>query len=88
MQPFSAFFMLTLYENRNQIAYFFMENMDRVRKEIEEYIFENGREYQRLLMSKTFHNKLQKEAEKHNSKVDLPNLEIKENANYDFKLLP
>lgn len=65
-----------------------MELMDRLREKIEEYIFENGREYQRLLMSKEFHTKLQKEAEEHDSKVDLPNLEIKENVSYDFKLLP
>lgn len=62
--------------------------MDRVRKEIEDYIFENGREYNRLLMSKTFYEKLKKEADENNFDVDLPNLEIKENTNYDFKLLP
>ena len=65
-----------------------MEHMDRVRKEIEQYIFENGREYNRLLMSKSFHQKLKKEAEELDSKIDLPNLEIKENVDYDFKLLP
>lgn len=65
-----------------------MEHMNRLRKEIEEYIFENGREYQRLLLSKSFYKKLQQEAEEHNSQVDLPNIEIKENVNYDFKLLP
>lgn len=65
-----------------------MEHMDRVRKEIEDYIFENGREYSRLLMSKTFYEKLKKEADENNFDVDLPNLEIKENTNYDFKLLP
>jgi hypothetical protein len=65
-----------------------MQHMDRVRKEIEEYIFENGQEYRRLLMSKSFYKKLKKEAEENNFDVDLPNLEIKENTNYDFKLLP
>ena len=67
---------------------FIMQHMDRVRKEIEEYIFENGQEYRRLLMSKSFYKKLKKEAEENNFDVDLPNLEIKENTNYDFKLLP
>lgn len=62
--------------------------MDRVRKEIEDYIFENGKEYDRLLMSKSFYNKLKEEAEENDFDVDLPNLEIKEHTNYDFKLLP
>lgn len=65
-----------------------MEHMDRVRDKIKDYIFENGGEYRRLLMSKEFHTKLQDEAEEHDSIVDLPNLEVKENVNYDFKLLP
>lgn len=65
-----------------------METMHRLRKAIEEYIFENGREYRRLLLSKSFYEALKKEAEEHDSKVDLPRIEVKENANYDFKLLP
>lgn len=65
-----------------------MQYMDRVRKEIEDYIFENGQEYRRLLMSKSFHDKLKQEAEENDYKVELPNLEIKENADYDFRLLP
>jgi len=65
-----------------------MQHMDRVRKEIEDYIFENGQEYRRLLMSKSFHEKLTKEAEENNFKVELPNLEIKEGVDYDFRLLP
>lgn len=65
-----------------------MEYMDRVRQEIEDYIFENGKEYNRLLMSKSFYEKLKKEADENDFDVDLPNLEIKEHTNYDFKLLP
>ncbi|MDZ7716907.1 MAG: hypothetical protein U5J95_11905 [Balneolaceae bacterium] len=65
-----------------------MENMKRVTDAIGEYIVENGQEYRRLLVSKSFHKTLHKEAEEHDSKVDLPRLEIKENADYDFKLLP
>lgn len=65
-----------------------MRYMERVRQEIEDYIFENGREYDRLLMSKQFYKKLEKEVEERNSKIDLPNLEIKEGVDYDFRLLP
>lgn len=65
-----------------------MRHMERVRQEIEDYIFENGREYDRLLMSKSFYDKLEKEVEERNSKIDLPNLEIKEGVDYDFRLLP
>lgn len=62
--------------------------MDRLRDAITDYIYENGTEYQRLLVSKKFHNALLKEGEEHDTIVDLPRLEIKENVNYDFKLLP
>lgn len=65
-----------------------MRRMERVRKEIEDYIFENGKEYDRLLMSKAFYNELKKEVEERDSKIDLPNLEVKENVDYDFRLLP
>lgn len=65
-----------------------MEHMERVRKAIEDYIIENGREYDRLLMSQSFYNKLKDEVEEHDSRIDLPNLEVKETADYDFKLLP
>ena len=65
-----------------------MRHMERLRKEIEDYIFENGKEYDRLLMSQSFYDKLEKEVKKRDSKIDLPNLEVKEGVNYDFKLLP
>lgn len=65
-----------------------MRHMERLRKEIEDYIFENGKEYDRLLMSQSFYDKLEKEVKERNSKIDLPNLEVKEGVNYDFKLLP
>ncbi|MBN2732716.1 MAG: hypothetical protein JXR26_09825 [Balneolaceae bacterium] len=65
-----------------------MRYMERVRQEIEDYIFENGREYDRLLMSKQFYEKLEKEVKERNSKIDLPNLEIKKDVDYDFRLLP
>ncbi|WP_372633903.1 hypothetical protein [Fodinibius sp.] len=65
-----------------------MEKMDRLRDAITDYIYENGVEYQRLLVSREFHEALLKEAEEHDTKVDLPRLEVKENASYDFKLLP
>lgn len=65
-----------------------MDHMERVRKAIEDYIIENGREYDRLLMSRSFHQALREEVEARDSKLDLPGLEIKENVSYDFKLLP
>lgn len=65
-----------------------MEKMDRVINAITDYISDNGQEYNRLLISRTFYNALKKEAEEHNSKVDLPRLEVKDNVDYDFKLLP
>lgn len=65
-----------------------MEKMDRLRDRITDYIYDNGIEYQRLLISKEFHQALLKEAEEHNTKVDLPRMEVKENVDYDFKLLP
>lgn len=65
-----------------------MENMTRLTDAIKDYIMENGQEYQRLLLSKSFYETLKKEADEHDSKVDLPRIEIKENADYDFKLLP
>lgn len=65
-----------------------MEKMDRVINEITNYISDNGKEYDRLLISRTFHNALKKEAEEHDSKIDLPRMEIKDNVDYDFKLLP
>lgn len=65
-----------------------MEKMDRLRDAITDYIRNKGVEYQRLLVSKEFHTALQKEAEENDTIVDLPRLEVKENADYDFKLLP
>lgn len=62
--------------------------MDRLRNAITDYINDNGIEYQRLLISKTFYTKLEKEAKEHDVPIDLPNLEIKNNVDYDFKLLP
>lgn len=65
-----------------------MEKMDRIRDAITSYIYEEGREYERLLISRTFYNALEKEAKENNVPIDLPNIEIKENVDYDFKLLP
>lgn len=65
-----------------------MEKMDRVIKAITDYIAENGQEYDRLLISRTFYTALKKEAEEHDSRVDLPRLEVKDNVDYDFRLLP
>jgi len=65
-----------------------MEKMDRLRDKITDYIYDNGIEYQRLLVSKEFHQALLKEAEEHDTIVDLPRLEVKESVDYDFKLLP
>ncbi len=65
-----------------------MELMDRLRDAITDYIQENGVEYRRLLISRTFYTKLEKEAKEHDVPIDLPNLEIKDNVEYDFKLLP
>ncbi|WP_440998922.1 hypothetical protein [Fodinibius sp. SL11] len=65
-----------------------MEKMDRLRDAITDYINDNGVEYQRLLLSRTFYTKLKKEADDHDVPIDLPNMEIKDNVEYDFKLLP
>jgi hypothetical protein len=65
-----------------------MEKMDRLRDAITDYIYEEGKEYQRLLISRTYYTALEKEAEEHDVPIDLPNLEIKDNVDYDFKLLP
>lgn len=65
-----------------------MERMDRLRDAITDYIYEEGHEYNRLLISKSFYEALKKEAEENDTPIDLPNIEIKENVNYDFKLLP
>lgn len=65
-----------------------MEKMDRLRDAITDYIYEEGKEYQRLLISRTYYTALKKEAEEHDVPIDLPNMEIKDNVDYDFKLLP
>lgn len=65
-----------------------MEYMDRLRDAITDYIYDEGQEYERLLVSKTFYTKLEKEAEEYDTQIDLPRLEIKDNVDYDFKLLP
>ncbi len=65
-----------------------MEKMNRLREAITDYIYEEGTEYHRLLLSKDFHEALLKEAEENDTQVDLPRIEVKENVNYDFKLLP
>lgn len=62
--------------------------MNRLRNAITDYIYSKGQEYNRLLVSKKFHDELQQEAKENDSIVDLPRLEVKENVNYDFKLLP
>lgn len=65
-----------------------MEKMDRLRDAITDYIYEEGTEYHRLLVSRTYYNALEKEAEENDVPIDLPNLEIKDNVDYDFKILP
>ncbi len=65
-----------------------MEKMDRIRDAITDYIYKEGQEYKRLLISRTFYTALEKEAEENDVPIDLPNMEIKENVDYDFKLLP
>lgn len=64
------------------------ESLDKLKDAIGEYIYENGKEYDRLLVSTTFHNRLKKEAEELDIPLDYPGLEVKDNADYDFKLLP
>lgn len=64
------------------------ESLDRLREAIGDYIRKNGREYDRLLVSVAFHNRLKKEAGEHDIPLDFPNMEVKEQADYDFKLLP
>lgn len=65
-----------------------MEKMDRLRDAITEYIYEEGREYDRLLISRTYYTALKKEAEENDTQIDLPRMEVKDNVDYDFKLLP
>lgn len=65
-----------------------MEKMDRLRDAITDYIYDKGVEYQRLLVSRTYYTALEKEAEEHDVPIDLPRLEVKDNVDYDFKLLP
>lgn len=74
--------------SRIKILLVAMEKMDRLRDAITDYINENGVEYQRLLLSRTFYTKLKKEADEHDVPIDLPNMEIKDKVDYDFKLLP
>lgn len=64
------------------------ESLDKLREAVSNYIHENGREYDRLLVSATFHNRLKKEAEEHDIPLDFPGMEVKDSADYDFKLLP
>lgn len=64
------------------------ESLDKLQDAIGDYIYDNGKEYERLLVSTTFHNRLKKEAEEHDIPLDFPGLEVKDNADYDFKLLP
>ncbi|MFH5831885.1 hypothetical protein ACG2F4_08955 [Halalkalibaculum sp. DA3122] len=63
-----------------------MEKLNRVRGAIKDYIMENGREYERLLFSRSFYNQLKEEATE--DAIDFPRMEIKSEVNYDFKLLP
>lgn len=65
-----------------------MDKMNRLRDAITDYIYSEGQEYNRLLVSKKFHDELQKEAKENDTIVDLPRLEVKDNVDYDFKLLP
>lgn len=65
-----------------------MDKMNNLRDAITDYIYSEGKEYNRLLVSKSYYDELQKEAEENDTIVDLPRLEVKENVDYDFKLLP
>lgn len=63
-----------------------MEKLRKLREAIKNYIMENGQEYNRLLVSRKFHNELKKEASE--EAIDFPRMEIKQEVDYDFKLLP
>ncbi|MDX1638660.1 MAG: hypothetical protein R3281_11870 [Balneolaceae bacterium] len=63
-----------------------MSAINRIREEIKNYIMKNGQEYERLLMSRSYYEKLKKETSE--AAVDFPRLELKEDVDYDFKLLP
>lgn len=65
-----------------------MDAMKKLQDAIGDYIFENGIEYDRLLVSEAFYNRLKKEAQQEDVPLDFPNLEVKSSAQYDFKLLP
>jgi len=65
-----------------------MEKMDRLRDAITDYIYEEGQEYNRLLISRTYYTALKKEVEEYDTQIDLPRMEVKDNVGYDFKLLP
>lgn len=68
-----------------------MQHMNRLRDDIRKYIMEKGREYERLLVSEEFFEKLKEEApadDNGDPQIDLPRIEVKKNPGYDYKLLP
>jgi len=72
--------------------------MKKIEKAIKKYEIENGEEYERLIISRKFYDELAKESIKEDSiphirKIqsvvfNFRDMEIKEGANFDFKLLP
>ncbi|MDR8392316.1 hypothetical protein NC796_14275 [Aliifodinibius sp. S!AR15-10] len=63
-----------------------MEKLGALREAIKDYIMENGQEYDRLLVSKDFHDQLKQEATE--AAIDFPRMEVKTEVDYEFKLLP
>lgn len=67
-----------------------MENMQRLREDIKDYIMENGKEYDRLLVSEEFLEKLKEETASGRNgepQIDLPRLEVRKKPGYDYKLI-
>jgi hypothetical protein len=73
-----------------------MDGMDRIRKDIKGYREENGKEYEKILISKKFYEQLHEEASQKNlgtyrapgTMIDFPCMKIVKDVDYDFRLLP
>jgi len=75
-----------------------MEKLREIRQAIKSYKEKNNKEHERLIISKEFYDQLHEEAAQSGTKnpfkqvrstiIDFQNMEIKENVDFNFKLLP